>query len=59
MGDNGERRQRFRRWRLNAPEGFRWTDDDVIHQQNNAFLNGCIAGWIGAAVVMLILVAIL
>lgn len=33
-----------RQWRLNAPEGFHWTDDDVLHEKTQSFLNGIIAG---------------
>jgi hypothetical protein len=34
----------LRRWRLNAPSGYRWTDDDVLDEKMQSFLNGVIVG---------------
>lgn len=56
--DHGE--SHGRRWlRLNAPEGFRWTDEDVLDEKVDGFFNGVMTGlalmwviWIVLAVVL-------
>jgi hypothetical protein len=45
--------------RLNAPVGFRWTDDDVIFEKNQSLLNGILIGWFAACAVIFALTVIL
>lgn len=47
---------RVDRHRLNAPEDFNWTDEDVIFEKNQSLLNGLCLGLIIGFMLMVILV---
>ena len=49
----------LKQWRLNAPDNYRWTDEDVLHEKDQSFLNGALTTLLTAAIMVLIAFAIL
>lgn len=52
-------RGRLDRWRLNAPDGYHWTDDEVLAEKWQSFCNGVIAACLACPVVVLIVMVVM
>lgn len=45
---------RFAAWRLNAPDAYRWTKEDVLYEKTDSFINGVVVGILIALAVFLV-----
>lgn len=57
-GPRADTVSRFTRWMLNAPPGYRWTDDEVGYEKKQSFMTGVIVGTILTAFILAVVVAL-